>query len=178
MSTLKTILYAYFNMVTPSKLLFINTNYFSWKSNMEDLLRSKGLYQITLGIEEAPTNAEKRAKWDNRNDKACGLTGMSISPYLWFYIHVIDDLDEVWEKLKTIFYKPNIIRSHQRENQIMASSPNNFSSIEYYLSTFKTLKHLLKDCQVNINYEFYIYIILSELGSTFFVSTFMPLEKL
>jgi hypothetical protein len=40
---------------------------------MEDLLRSKGLYQITLGKEKAPTDADKKAKWDNRNDEARGL---------------------------------------------------------------------------------------------------------
>jgi hypothetical protein len=47
---------------------------------MEDLLRSKGLYHITLGKEKAPTNDDKNVKWDNRSDEACGLIGMSISP--------------------------------------------------------------------------------------------------
>jgi hypothetical protein len=37
---------------------------------MEDLLRSKGLYQITLGKEEEPTDDDKYAKWINRNDEA------------------------------------------------------------------------------------------------------------
>jgi len=40
---------------------------------MEDLLRSKGLYQITLGKEKEPTNDENKFKWDNRNDEAHGL---------------------------------------------------------------------------------------------------------
>jgi hypothetical protein len=44
-----------------------------WKSHMEDLLRSKGLYQITLGKEQEPTDDEKYVKWINRNDEACGL---------------------------------------------------------------------------------------------------------
>jgi hypothetical protein len=37
---------------------------------MEDLLRSKGLYRITLGKEKSPTDVDKKAKWDNRNDEA------------------------------------------------------------------------------------------------------------
>jgi hypothetical protein len=44
--------FAYFNMASPSDIFITNTNYFQWKSHMEDLLRSKGLYQITLGKEE------------------------------------------------------------------------------------------------------------------------------
>jgi hypothetical protein len=40
---------------------------------MEDLLKSKGLYWITLGKETTPTDADKKVKWDNRNDEARGL---------------------------------------------------------------------------------------------------------
>jgi len=36
-------------MVTPSDIFIASTNYFSWKSHMEDVIQSKGLYQITLG---------------------------------------------------------------------------------------------------------------------------------
>ena len=66
-------------MASSSNLLLTNTDYFQWKSHMEDLLRSKGLYQITLGKEKTPSNVDKKAKWDNRNDEACGLIRMSIS---------------------------------------------------------------------------------------------------
>jgi hypothetical protein len=41
---------------------------------MEDLLRSKGLYQITLGKETTPTDVDKKFIWDNRNDEACVLS--------------------------------------------------------------------------------------------------------
>jgi hypothetical protein len=33
---------------------------------MEDLLRSKGLYQITMGKELEPTDDEKKVKWKIR----------------------------------------------------------------------------------------------------------------
>jgi hypothetical protein len=66
-------------MASASNLLLTSTNYFQWKSHMEDLLRSKGLYWITLGNETIPTDADKKSKWDNRNDKVRGLMRMSIS---------------------------------------------------------------------------------------------------
>jgi hypothetical protein len=53
---------------------------------MEDLLRSKGLYQITLGKEKEPTDADKKVKWDNRSDEACGIIRMFISYDLSFHL--------------------------------------------------------------------------------------------
>jgi hypothetical protein len=57
-------------MASPGDILLTNTNYFSWKSHMEDVLRSKGLYQIILGKEKEPIDDEKYAKSVNMNDEA------------------------------------------------------------------------------------------------------------
>lgn len=57
---------------------------------MEDLLKSKGLYRITLRIEAIPTDASNQEKWNNKNDSACGLIGMSISIDLQFHLQGID----------------------------------------------------------------------------------------
>jgi hypothetical protein len=40
--------------------LLTDTNYFSWNSHIEDVLRSKGLYWITLGREQAPIDVERK----------------------------------------------------------------------------------------------------------------------
>ena len=72
-------------MASTSNLLLTSTNYFQWKSDIEDLLRSKGLYWITLGKETTPTDADKKSKWDNMNGEKCGLIGMSISPDLRYH---------------------------------------------------------------------------------------------
>jgi hypothetical protein len=53
---------------------------------MEDLLRSKGLYWITLGKKKALTDDDKKSKWDNRNDETRGLIGMSISHDLRYHL--------------------------------------------------------------------------------------------
>jgi hypothetical protein len=53
---------------------------------MEDLLRSKGLYQITLGKEKEPIDVDKKFKWTNRSDEACGLIIMSIYHDLRFHL--------------------------------------------------------------------------------------------
>jgi hypothetical protein len=75
---------------------------------MDDLL-SKGLYWITLGNEKEPTDVDKKVKWANRSDEACRLIGMSISHDLRFHLKEIDDPDEAWEKIESMFGKLNII---------------------------------------------------------------------
>jgi hypothetical protein len=57
-------------MAYSSNLLLSSTNYFQWKSHIEDLLRSKGLYHIALGKEKEPIDVDKQVKWANRGDKA------------------------------------------------------------------------------------------------------------
>jgi hypothetical protein len=69
-----------------------------------------------LGKEQVPTNAEKKAKWDSKNDKAHKLMRISISPYLWFHLQLIDDPTEVLDKLEVVFGKHNAIQAHQLEN--------------------------------------------------------------
>jgi hypothetical protein len=76
---------------------------------MEDLLRSKGLYRITMGKETTPTDDDKKAKWDNRNDEAHGLIGMSISPDLRYHLQGIDDPKATWDQIESVFGKLNII---------------------------------------------------------------------
>jgi hypothetical protein len=76
---------------------------------MEDVLRSKGLYQITLGKEKKPIDVENKAKWDNKNGETRGIIRMSIFPYLRFHRQGIDLLDEAWEKIQVVFGKKNII---------------------------------------------------------------------
>ena len=56
-----------------------SSNYFSWKSRMEDVLRSRRLFRITSRKETEPTDDDKKIKWENKCDEACGFIGMSIS---------------------------------------------------------------------------------------------------
>jgi hypothetical protein len=53
---------------------------------MEYVLRSKGLYRITFEKKHESPDDEKKEKWDNNNDEAHGLIGMSISPDLRFHL--------------------------------------------------------------------------------------------
>jgi hypothetical protein len=72
--------------------------------------------------------------------------------------------------LEIIFGKHNDIRSQQIENQLISLDPNDFSSIEYYLSKFKTLRILLEYYNIPKKDGQCIYNILAKLGSVYFIS--------
>ena len=77
-----------------------------------DLLRSKGLYRIVSGQEAKTQDEDKVAKWENRQDQACGLIGMSISPDLRFHITELDTPNEAMKQLTKVFGIKNEIRAH------------------------------------------------------------------
>jgi hypothetical protein len=166
-------------MASTSNLFLTNTNYFQWKSHMEDLLRSKGLYRITLGKEKAPNDDDKKVKWANRSDEAHGLIRMSISLDLRFHLKEIDIPHEAWEMIESVFGKLSIIREQQLENQVLTLSPSDFSCLGDYLSKFKRLRMLCEECEIQMEEERCIYLILSKIGSAYFVfvSTFYTMRE-
>jgi hypothetical protein len=104
---------------------------------------------------------------------------MSISPDLRYHLQEIDDPEEAWDKIESMFGKLNIIRTQQLENQILTLSPSDFSFLVDYLSKFKTLRILCKECKIKMEEERYIYLIISKLGSAYsmFVSTFYAMRE-
>ena len=166
-------------MASTSTVMLTSNNYFQWRSHMEDLLRSKGMYWIPMGTKTAPTDDDKKSKWDNRNDEARGLIGMSISPDLRYHLQGLDDPKEAWDKIESVFGKLNIIRAQQLENQILTLSPSDFSCLGDYLSRFKTLRILFEECKIKMEEECCSYLIFSKLGSAYnvFVYTFYPIRE-
>ena len=71
---------------------------------MEYLLRTKGIYKISLGIEIYPIDDEaKVSKLDKKKYKHHGLIGMSISLDLIFHLYGLDSPIEAWEKFHNLF---------------------------------------------------------------------------
>jgi hypothetical protein len=57
--------------------------------------------------------------------------------------------------------------------------PSDFSCIEDYLSKFKTLRTLCEECNINIDEDRCIYLILSKIGSAYsvFIDTFYAIQE-
>jgi hypothetical protein len=70
------------------------------------------LYWITIGKELEPNGDEKKVKWENKNEEACGMIKISVSLDLRFHLQGINDVDDAWAKLEIVFGKHNNIRAH------------------------------------------------------------------
>ena len=60
-------------------IILNSTNCFQWLPHMVDILKSTVLYRIATGVETKPSVDDKFAKWENKQDQARGLIGMSIA---------------------------------------------------------------------------------------------------
>ena len=143
-----------------------STNYFQWLSYMINLLRSKGIYRIPRGQETKPPDKYEVAKWENKQYQARGLIEMSIGQDLRFHIQEIDSPHEAMKKLNIVFGIQNEIRAQQLANVLLTLDPNNLSSIEDFLSKFKTLRLILEGCKVKKEDGSLVYSILSMLVPT------------
>ena len=65
---------------------------------MDILMRSKGLYRVTMETEAKSNEVAKNIKWHNRRDEAYGLLCLNISRDLLFHIDGLKSPNEVWEK--------------------------------------------------------------------------------
>ena len=74
------------NLSQPTKLILNPFNYFEWKTEISLLLRSKGLYRVTMGIEKEPIVATEKIKYFNKLYEAIGMICLSISRDLLFHV--------------------------------------------------------------------------------------------
>jgi hypothetical protein len=70
----------------PTKLILNPFNYFEWKTEISLLLRSKGIYRVTMGTEKELTIAAEKIKYFNKLDEAIRLICLSISRDLLFHV--------------------------------------------------------------------------------------------
>ena len=105
-------------MDSSSAIILTSFNYHEWKAKISILLRSRGLYRVTLALENEPNAVIEKAKWHNRLDEAYGLLCLSISPDLLFHLDGLTTPNQLWTKLESLFGVQDEIRAHQLENEL------------------------------------------------------------
>ena len=113
-------------------------NYVSCKSTMLVLLRSKGSYKVTIGLEKEPTQSVEKPKWHSHCNEALGLICLSLSPKFFFHLER-DTPHEAWDQLEKLFGKIDAIRGNQLENELITLNPNNFDPIQDFILSSKLL---------------------------------------
>jgi hypothetical protein len=86
-------------------ILLMPHNYLEWKPKILLLLRSRGLYQITMETEVEPDSVDEKNDFLNRQDMALRLICISISPELQYHVEEesLSTLDELWTRLEVLF---------------------------------------------------------------------------
>ena len=84
------------NMDSYSYIILNPFKYHESKDKIGILLCSKGLYRVTLALENELNVVIKKAKWHNRLDETYGLIFLSISTDLLFHLDGFTTPNQVW----------------------------------------------------------------------------------
>ena len=98
---------------------------------MSILLHSRGLYRVTLALENEPNAVIEKDKWNNRLDETYGWLCLSIYPYLLF------NIDGLTTQLESLFGVQDGLRVHQLEIELFSLIQNNFDSLEGFFTKFR-----------------------------------------
>ena len=80
-------------------------NFHSWKGDMEIQLHARGLYWVTMDIEEEPTHVIDKARFLNKKYEAFRFLCVSISQDLLFHLSGLETPKEIQDKLDTLYGK-------------------------------------------------------------------------
>jgi hypothetical protein len=89
------------------KILLTPHNYLEWKPKIILLLRSRGLYQITIVMEVEPDSVDEKNEFLNRQDMAIGSIDVSVSPELFHQVYEESqglNTNELWTRLEVLFW--------------------------------------------------------------------------
>ena len=83
------------------------------------LLRSRGLYRVTMGTKNELNSVVKKSKYFNRLDEAFRMICLSILRDIPFHVENITTHNEFWINLEELFEKKDEMRGHQLENELI-----------------------------------------------------------
>ena len=78
-------------------------NYHEWKVEINILLHNKGLYRVSMALENEPNYVVDKAKWHNRLDESYVFLCLSIFPDIIFHIDGLTTPNQVWTELESLF---------------------------------------------------------------------------
>ena len=81
--------------------LLTSFNFHQWKGDMEIHLHAKGLYRVTMDIEE-PTHVIDKAIFLNKKDEEFSFLCLSISKDLLFHLSGLKTSKEIWNQLASL----------------------------------------------------------------------------
>ncbi len=125
-------------------------NYESWKEDITNALKAKGLWMITSGKLKKPaplssdaSTADKKKHttdvqhWEDRNDRASGIIGFSCEKGPRIHISKADNATKMWSILKTQYEQSNLTTLFLATKELTQSKQSDFKSIQDYADSLK-----------------------------------------
>jgi len=125
-------------------------NYESWKEDITNALKAKGLWMITSGKLEKPAPLSSDASiadkkeyttdvqhWEDRNDRASGIIGFSCEKGPRIHISKADDVTKMWSILKTQYEQSDLTTLFLATKELTQSKQSDFKSIQDYADSLK-----------------------------------------
>ena len=127
-----------------------NENYDSWRADITDSLKAKGLWWVTSGKLIKPGtltgDITERAKekqddailaWEDNNDRACAMIGLTVERGPRVHINHIELATERWSVLKDQYGESDITTRHLALKELTQSKQSDFKSIQDYADALK-----------------------------------------
>ena len=110
-------------------------NYATWKVQCRMALVKDGLWNIVNGTETMPEegDADRRAKFEGRKDRALALIVLSIEPSLLYLIGEPEDPIAVWKKLSEQFQKKTWANKLGLRRRLYAMKLREGGSVQEYI---------------------------------------------
>ena len=111
--------------------------YHERKSKIGILLCGKGIYGVSMALENEPNSVVEKSKWNNRLDEAYGLILLYIYPDILLHLDGLTTRNKVCTNIESLFGVQYELRVHQLEIELFSPSPRNFESLEGFFTKFK-----------------------------------------
>ena len=108
-------------------------NYGTWKVQAKLALLRDGLWGIVQGTEVAPVDEVAVAKFNERQDKALAILGLSIDPTFLYLLDGIDDLKATWKKLHDQYCKKTWANKLELRKKVHSLRLNEGGSVQDHI---------------------------------------------
>ena len=95
-----------------SAMIMAPFNSHECKSKLGILFHNKGLYIVSVALENDPNATVEKAKRHTRLDESYGFIFISICLYLLFHIYGLTTPNQLWTKLESLFGVQDEITMH------------------------------------------------------------------
>lgn len=125
-------------------------NYESWKMNIINALKVKGLWWVTseklkkseISAFDVTATVKTEYKhellhWEDKNDRACDMISFSIESELRVHISKIEIATQMWKVLRHQYEQSNLTIQHLAIKKLTRSRQFNFKSIQNYADAIK-----------------------------------------